>query len=119
MRIGSNPQKKNPEIVIDTNHRVIIVTFIPELTGYYASMFEVIKLCITSLIKTLPTTSAITIVDNASCPEVVAYFFSLYTDKKIDTLQLLSTNVGKIDALMGAATSAREPIVISYSKAIG
>lgn len=111
MRIGANPQKSEGLLELKTNHRVVVVTFIPELTGYYRSMFEVIKLCITSLMKTLPSTSVITIVDNASCPEVVAYFVSLYTDKKIDTLQLLSTNVGKIDALMGAARSAREPII--------
>jgi len=111
MRVGSNPQKSEGLLTLDTNHRIVVVTFIPELSGYYKSMFEVIKLCITSLVKTIPTTSVITIVDNASCPEVVDYFMSIYKDKKIDTLQLLATNVGKIDALMGAARSAREPII--------
>lgn len=111
MRVGSNPQKSESLLKLKTNHRIVVVTFIPELTGYYGSMFEVIKLCITSLIKTIPDTSAITIVDNASCPEVVDYFVNTYKENKIDTLQLLATNVGKVDALMGAARSAREPIV--------
>ena len=111
MRVGSNPQKSEGLLELRTNHRIVVVTFIPELSGYYKSMFEVIKLCVASLIKTIPSTSAITIVDNASCEEVVDYFVSLYKEKHIDTLQLLATNVGKIDALMGAARSAREPIV--------
>lgn len=111
MRQGSNPQKTQPLLKLKTNHRVVMVVFVPELSAYYKSMFDVIKVSIASLVKTLPKTSAITIVDNGSCDEVVTYLSDLYKNKKIDALQLFKTNIGKIDALMSGARGAREPII--------
>lgn len=111
MRIGNNPQKKESKLELKTNHRVVMVIFIPELSGYYEGMLEVIKVSIASLIKTLPPSSAITLVDNGSCKEVRDYLISLFEEKAIDSLQLLATNIGKIDAMMGAARAAREPII--------
>jgi len=111
MRIGENPQKGESFIDLETNHRIIMVVFVPELTGYYQDMFEVIKVSINSLIKTIPKTSAITVVDNGSCKEVVSYLSKLFNDNLIDSLLLLKTNIGKIDALMAGARGAREPII--------
>ena len=88
-----------------------MVVFIPELEGYYEDMFEVVKISINSLIKTIPTKSAITIVDNGFCEVVVNYLGALFKDGLIDALQLLKTNIGKIDALMGGARASREPII--------
>lgn len=111
MRLGSNPQKKDFKIEMKTNHRIVMVVFIPEFTGYYTSMFEVVKISINSLIKTIPPTSKLTIVDNGSCKEVQEYLFDLFLKRKIDAVQLLQENIGKIDALIGAARATREPIV--------
>tara|TARA_R110002050_G_scaffold74772_4_gene160153 strand:+ start:56366 stop:57352 length:987 start_codon:yes stop_codon:yes gene_type:complete len=111
MRVGGNPQKTEAFIKLKTNHRIVVVVFVPELTGYYQDMFEVIKVSINSLIKTIPNTSAITIVDNGSCTAVVNYLTELFNNDLIDALQLLKTNIGKIDALMGGARASREPIV--------
>lgn len=111
MRLGSNPQKKDFKIEMKANHRIVMVVFIPEFTGYYTSMFEVVKLSIHSLIATLPPTSKLTIVDNGSCKEVQEYLYDLLLNKKIDAIQLLQENIGKIDALIGAARATREPIV--------
>lgn len=111
MRIGSNPQKKNYKIDMLSNHRIVMVVFIPELTGYYVSMLEVLKISLKSIIMTIPSTSKITIVDNGSCKEVQDYLIGLLKTKEIDCLQLLSENIGKIDALIGAARASREPII--------
>lgn len=111
MRKGVNPQKGNFKVSIKSNHRIVMVIFIPELTGYYSSMLEVIKLSIHSLINTVPTTSKITLVDNGSCKEVQDYLYDLFKENKIDSLQLLTQNIGKIDALIGAARASREPII--------
>lgn len=111
MRLGNNPQKKDFKIEMKSNHRIVMVVFIPELSGYYKSMFEVVKLAIASLVKTIPSTSRITIVDNGSCEEIQAYLIDLFQKKQIDSLQLLQENVGKIDALIGAARTVREPII--------
>jgi hypothetical protein len=111
MRIGGNPQKDESFINLETNHRIIVVTFVPELVGYYQDMFEVIKVSINSLIKTIPSSSAITIVDNGSCPCVANYLINLFNGGLIDSLVLLKKNIGKIDALMAGARGSREPII--------
>jgi len=111
MRIGNNPQKKDFKVDMKSNHRIIMVVFIPELSGYYLSMLEVVKSSIKSLVGTIPATSKITLVDNGSCKEVQDYLVDLLFKKDIESLQLLSENIGKIDALIGAARAAREPII--------
>lgn len=111
MRLGVNPQKNNAAIELLSNHRIVMVIYIPELSGYYKSMLNVVKCSIESLIKTIPETSKITIVDNGSCQVVQDYLTSLFKSKKIDSIQLLSENIGKIDALIGAARASREPII--------
>lgn len=111
MRVGVNPQKKDYKVKLESNHRIIMVIYIPELTGYYANMLEVVKVSIKSLIKTIPITSKITLVDNGSCKEVQNYLMELFKNNEIDALQLLATNIGKIDALIGAARASREPIL--------
>ena len=111
MRQGSNPQKKDFRIEMKSNHRIVMVVFIPELNGYYQSMFEVIKVSIASLVKTIPSTSKLSIVDNGSCKVVQSYLMDLFDKKEIDSLQLLQENIGKIDALIGAARAVREPII--------
>lgn len=111
MRQGTNPQKKDYKVEIQYNHRIIMVIYIPEFSGYYKAMFDVIKLSIDSLIKTIPKSSAISIVDNGSCSEVQVYLSQLIFNNKIDCLKLLTKNIGKMDALIGEARASREPII--------
>lgn len=110
MRIGSNPQKAEKEIVLKTNHRVVVVVFIPELTGYYKDSLEVFKLCLKSLITTNKGDYSITVVNNGSCPEV-RDFIANYFVGEIDTIIHHSYNIGKIDAMIGAARGAREELI--------
>jgi hypothetical protein len=111
MRVGMNPQKQSKKIQLECQHRLIIVVFIPSLDGYYKNVLEVFKLCLESAITTSNSNCAITVVNNASCFEVVEYLNSKLKENSIDTVIHRNDNIGKIDALIGAARASREPII--------
>ncbi|MEC4004453.1 glycosyltransferase family A protein [Flavobacterium sp. SUN052] len=111
MRIGMNPQKSEKKIELKSNHRVVIVAFIPKLEGYYESVFEVLKLNLQSIIATKNEFCEITVVNNGCCEIVVNYLNSLFTNKEIDCIIHHNQNIGKIDALIGAARTARESLI--------
>jgi hypothetical protein len=64
MRIGTNPEKKKNKIPIDSYHRVIIPVYIPHFNGYFKDSFNVLKLCLDSLLKTVHLKTRITIYNN-------------------------------------------------------
>lgn len=111
MREGSNPQKTEKKIELSCHHRVIIVVFIPELSGYYENSLEVFKLCLNSLIAANSRSYAITVVNNGSCKEVSEFLNDNLENEDIDTLISHNQNIGKIDALLGAARGAREELI--------
>ena len=110
MRKGSNPQKTQRKIELTSNHRVVVVVYIPEPEGYYLKMLDVFKICLDSLIKTNQGDYKITVVDNGSCKELRDLLNS-YPSGEIDCIVQHSTNIGKIDALIGAARGAREEFI--------
>lgn len=111
MRIGSNPQKQEGKILITTHHRVVVVVYIPNEEGFYKDSFDVFKLCIDSLVSTLNSKALLTIVNNGSHKRVADFLNGYLEEKKIDTLITHNTNIGKIDALIGAARAAREKYI--------
>ncbi|MBK9223720.1 MAG: glycosyltransferase family 2 protein [Flavobacterium sp.] len=114
MRIGFNPQKSEKKINLTTYHRVIVVVYIPNEEGFYKNSYDVFKLCLDSLVATINSNTAITIVNNGSYQKVTELLQNYLKDKKIDSLIHHSVNIGKIDALIGAARGAREQL-ITYS----
>ena len=106
-----NPQKQSKKIPLKYQHRLIIVVFIPSLEGYYTNVLEVFKLCLESAITTTNSNCAITVVNNASCIEVVQFLNDKLAGDEIDTVIHHKQNIGKIDALIGAARASREPII--------
>jgi hypothetical protein len=111
MRVGMNPQKQDKKVKLDTSHCVISVVYIPEMTGYYANVLEVFKLSLESIIATKNKQCTITVVNNASCREVVDYLETMFASGKIDCVIHHKTNIGKMDALIGAARGTREPLI--------
>ena len=111
MRIGSNPQKQERKISMTTHHRVVVVVYIPNEVGFYKDSFDVFKLCIDSLVSTLNSKALLTIVNNGSHKKVADFLNGYLEEKKIDTLITHNTNIGKIDALIGAARGAREKYI--------
>lgn len=111
MRLGSNPQKSERKITLKTHHRIVVVVYIPNEEGFYEHSLEVFKTCLNSLVSTVNSEAAITVVNNGS-HEKVSNFLNLYlAEKKIDTLISHNINIGKIDALIGAARGAREKYI--------
>lgn len=110
MRTGLNPQKSHSKIKLDSNHRVIIVVFIPKPEGYYEKVLDVFKLCLNSLITANSNSYKITVVNNGSCKELEELLKS-YSSREIDCIIHHSTNIGKIDALIGAARGSREDYI--------
>lgn len=111
MRLGMNPQKQERKLTLTTNHRIVVVVYIPNEDGFYKDSFNVFKTCIDSLIATTSATSLITVVDNGSFDKVKNLLNHYLDENKIDTLISHKTNIGKIDALIGAARGAREKLI--------
>lgn len=108
MRIGINPQKQEQKIILTTHHRIVVVVYIPNEEGFYKDSFEVFKMCLDSLVSTISSQAAITVVNNGSHKKVVDFLNEYLLENKIDTLISHNINIGKIDALIGAARGVRE-----------
>ncbi|HNP32570.1 MAG TPA: glycosyltransferase family A protein [Flavobacterium sp.] len=106
-----NPQKQEKKIDLKTNHRVVICVFIPKLEGYYADIFDVLKLSVNSAFATKNSHCEITLVNNGSCKMVTDYLNQLYDDGIINCVIHHKENIGKMDALIGAARTAREEFI--------
>lgn len=111
MRVGVNPAKLNSGIDKKYHHRIIIPVFVPNFEGYFQNLFEVIKICIESAYLTQHGRSAITVVDNASCPEVKSWLDEKFRSGQIETLISHAENIGKVDAIVGAARACREDLI--------
>ena len=92
MRTGWNPQKSQDKIKLETDHRVVIVVFIPKPEGYYEKVLDVFKLCLDSLIKGNSGNYKITVVDNGSCKELKELLGS-YAPGDIDCIVTHSNNI--------------------------
>jgi len=99
MRIGLSPARKQLSDYRPARVTVCVLVYIPEWIGYYAYRFDVLKLCLQSIIKHTDITYDLLVFDNGSCSEVVDYLRSLQDQKIIQYLILSARNIGKIGAL--------------------
>lgn len=111
MRQGQNPNKSNNQLELHTHHRVIMVVYIPNETDYYAQSFAVFQLALRSLLQTQHNRSAVTVINNGSIPKVGEWLSELQQQGQIDLLISYRENIGKIDAIIGAARASREPLI--------
>ena len=111
MRVGMNPHKEYKKIDLKSHHRVIVVVFIPKLEDYYQDMFEVFKLNLASINTTKNEFCDVTVVNNGCCDIVIDYLNNMYTNNEINCLIHHKINIGKIDALIGAARGSRERLI--------
>lgn len=112
MRIGINPEKENKNLIIENYHRVIIPVYIPHFEGYFEESFEVFKLCLQSLLKTIHTKTRITIYNN-DCHPLVKEFIDTEFEKSIYIDQVFHSkeNLGKINAILAASKGNLEPLI--------
>ena len=78
---------------------VMVMTFVPNDIGYFKDRFDVMRVCIESILKNTKEPFDLMVFDNGSSDEVLKYLRKLYNSGSIDFLLLSSKNIGKIGAL--------------------
>lgn len=96
MRIGANPVKnKQPALSPPKPVTVVIICYIPYLSGYFQHSLDVLKLSLNSIWEnTEDTEYDLLVFDNGSCDQVREYLITLRNENMIQYLILSSTNVG-------------------------
>jgi glycosyltransferase involved in cell wall biosynthesis len=115
MRVGLNP---NRYVLADNRPArvtICLLVFIPKLIGYYAYRFDILKLCLQSIIRHTDAPFDLLVFDNGSCREVIDYLRSLRDNGTIQYLILSTMNVGISGALKIMFNSAPGE-VIAYSQ---
>jgi glycosyltransferase involved in cell wall biosynthesis len=99
MRLGKSPTRYQKGDYRPARVTVCVLVCIPEQFGYFQHRFDVLKVCLNSIIgNTEPGTFDLLVFDNASCPEVVDYLRSLHSNRVIRYLLLSGENVGVANA---------------------
>jgi glycosyltransferase involved in cell wall biosynthesis len=99
MRVGVCPTRGQPSDYRPARVTVCVLVFIPNRLGYYAHRFDVLKLCLRSILThTTEGSYDLLVLDNGSCAEVVDYLGGLHDQKQIQYLLLLDRNIGKLNA---------------------
>jgi len=98
-RIGINPARGKISDYRPARVSVAILTYLPDLDGYFKNRFEVLKLVFASLGAHTTAPYDLVVFDNGSCGPVVDYLRALQIDEQIDYLILSQGNIGKIGAL--------------------
>ena len=110
MRVGTNPRKSAVFTDPDFFHQVIIPVHIPNLSDYFSGSLNILKLCLSSLIRSSHPKTFITIVNNGSCVEVVDFLNTLLQQGAVHEL-LHTTAIGKLNAVFKGLTGQSFPLV--------
>lgn len=98
-RFGVSPTRGKQSDYRPARVTVAVLTFIPELEGYYRHRLDVLRACLESILRNTGSEYDLMVFDNGSCDEVVSYLSEQQQSGKIDILMLSSRNLGKIGAL--------------------
>lgn len=98
-RIGINPARGKISDYRPARISLTLLSYIPELTGYFADRLNILSLSVASLIQNTPAPYDLVIFDNGSCREVVDFWRKLQESGAVDYLILSDKNIGKIGAL--------------------
>jgi glycosyltransferase involved in cell wall biosynthesis len=115
MRVGMSPNRTRLTDYHPARVTICLLTYIPEQIGYYAQRFDVLKLCLHSIVKHTNSPYDLLVFDNGSCPEVVEYLRSLRDQGTIQYLILSSQNIG-INGALKMMVNAAPGEVIAYSQ---
>lgn len=94
-RVGQNPMKSLQRAFIPQEVTVCTMVYIPEQTAYWAQSFDVLKVCLNSLVANTGLPHDLVVLDNGSCEEVRAYLVELNRQGVIQILLLANQNLGK------------------------
>jgi len=96
-RLGINPARGHVSDYHPSRVTLCMLTYLPELYGYFRERFDVIRLSLESLVAHTTATDLM-VFDNGSCEMLVNYLRGLRDAGKIKYLFLSSENIGKIGA---------------------
>ena len=98
-RFGVSPTRSKQSDYRPARVTVAVLTFIPELEGYYRHRLDVLRACIESILQNTEDEYDLMVFDNGSCQPVQDYLIGLRDAGRIDILMLSARNLGKIGAL--------------------
>jgi hypothetical protein len=98
-RIGINPARGKSSTYRPARVTLGVLTYIPDLSGYFAERLQILKLVLASLRAHTTLPYDLVIFDNNSCPQVVEYLSQQQRAGNIDYLIRSRENIGKIGAL--------------------
>jgi hypothetical protein len=98
-RIGMNPARHRKTDYQPAEVTVVVLVYIPHLSGYWEHRFDVLKLCLETIFKHTSVPYDLMVFDNACCEEVKGYFRTLQEAGQIRYLLTSSENIGKLGAL--------------------
>lgn len=98
-RVGMNPARNRVSDYRPARTTAAVLVYIPYQEGYFKRRFDVLKLCLGSLLKNTRQEFDLMVFDNGSAPEVKAHLRSLQELGAIQYLITAKENIGKIGAL--------------------
>jgi len=110
-RVGMNPARNRVSDYRPAKVTLAVLTSIPHHVGYFSGRFDVLKLCLASLVKHTEEPHDLLVFDNASCGEVKDFLRDLQEQGVIRFLVSSNENVGKLGALQLIAHVAPGEII--------
>jgi hypothetical protein len=110
MRLGRN-DKKVHDPLNPARITAVVVTYVPEETGYFQDRLEVIRLSLESLVKHADLPIDLMVFDNASCKSAVRLLEKLKEQGLIQYLVLSAQNVGLAGAYRIISSAAPGEII--------
>ncbi len=98
-RVGMNPGRGKMSDFIPARVTAAILTYVPNDVGYFKDRFDVMRVCIESILKNTQVPFDLMVFDNGSNAEVEDYLLKQHNAGNIDFLILSGKNIGKISAL--------------------
>ena len=94
-----NPGRGKMSDYIPARVTAAILTYVPNDVGYFKDRFDVMRVCLESILKNTQEPFDLMVFDNGSSAKVVDYLSKQRDVGNIDLLMLSSKNIGKISAL--------------------
>ncbi|NIM94810.1 MAG: glycosyltransferase [Anaerolineales bacterium] len=113
-RIGMNPARHRKTEYEPSRVTVVVLVYIPHLSGYFEHRLDVFKVCILSILQHTSVPYDLMVFDNASCDEVKSYLNELQEAGVVRYLITSNENIGKLGALR-VISGAAPGDVIAYT----
>ena len=110
-RVGMNPGRGKKSDFTPARVTVSVLTYMPSDIGYFKDRFNVMRVCIESILKNTQEPFDLMVFDNGSSDKVVDYLHKQHNAGNIDLLLLSSINIGKIGALQIMCKAAPGEII--------